>query len=436
MFGSPVQEQFINRPGPGRSPRAGGLILLVLALIGGFAYWAYRFEIEEVTRASGRVVPSSQLQMVQTLEGGIIRDIAVREGDIVEAGQLLLQIDDTSFQSRLGELEQQQAALQGQRARLQAEAEGADAPTFPPALTARAPQIAEAEAALFVSRRAQLQQELDILNRRILQRQSNLTENLALVRKLTAVVAPLREEMRLSENMLDRDVLPEIEVLRLRAQLAEKEGDLEINRAATDRLRNAVEEARQELTAAQSAFTLRAREALTEVRTRLAIVEETIKSASDQVSRTALRAPVRGVINTISVNTLGSVVQPGADIVSIVPLDDGLLIEADVSPRDVAFITPDSTASVKITAYDYLIYGALSARVDRISADAFTNQDGQTFFRIYLRTDETHLGSDETPYTIIPGMLAAVEIQTGRKTVLNYLAKPILRARAEALRER
>ena len=435
MFGTSGNDAFVNHAAPPRAPRAGWLILAVLALLGGFGWWAATYEIEEVARASGRVVPSGQVQVVQSLEGGILRAVEVAEGDIVEAGQVLVRIDDTAFQARLGELRQQEAALLGQRARLEAEAEGRAAPVFAAALDAFA-QVTQAEAALFGIRRAQLAQELDILRGRQTQREAELAEQQARLAQLEAVIVPLREELALSENMLRDGIMPRIEVLRLRARVAEQEGEIAVTRAAAARLEAAIDEATREVAAARSKAVLEARAGLAEVQARLAVVQETLKSAQDRVARTALRAPLRGTVNALHATTLGSVIQPGAPVVDIVPLDGRLRIEADLSPRDVAFIHPQARASVKLTAYDYAIYGSLAATVERISADAFVTEDGASFFRVDLRTEDAHLGPAGAPLPVIPGMVAQVDIQTGRKTVLDYLAKPLLRARAEALRER
>ena len=435
MLGAPVEDDFLNRPGPMPRGRTGAVLLAIALLLGGFGWWAASFQIEEVARATGRVVPSSQLQRVQTLEGGIVRGIDVAEGQIVELGQPLVRIDDTGFAARLGELTRQADALAARAARLGAEVAGGT-PSFDPDLATRAPGVVAAEQALFTRRRDQLAQETAILRRRLVQRQAELAEQRALEEKLTAVNAPLARELDLSEDLFARGALPEIELLRLRARLAEQRGDLAVTRASAARLAAAVDEARAEIGAAQSAFVLRAQEDLAEVETSLAVVRETLTSATDRVTRTTLRAPVRGTVNKLHVATLGSVLQPGADVAEIVPLDDGLVIEADVSPRDVAFIHPAAAASVKITAYDYLVYGALPATVERISADAFTDERGNTFFRVTLRTEGGYADAGGQALPIIPGMVATVDIQTGRKTVLAYLSQPLLRAQSEALRER
>lgn len=430
-------EEYVNRPG-GRDAGAGLWLLLiaVLGIIIGFAVWASVFEIEEVTRASGRVVPSSQLQSVQSPEGGIVTAIEAREGDVVEAGQILFQIDDTRVQSNLGELQQRFQALSAELLRLRAEAEGAEALTFP-ADHGWNPRAVAAQQAIFSTRRQQLELELAVLQDRAAQRRAERQELVAKRARLQAVAAPLRREVEISEELFADGTFSEIEILRLRAQRAEIEGDLMVLAASEDRAIASTAEIETQMVSARSAYGLAAQERIPVVLGELAIVEETLTAARDRVSRTALRAPVRGTINQINVTNVGSVVQPGMIMADIVPLDDSLLIEAQVNPRDVAFVRVGAPASVKITAYDYLRYGDLPAVVERIGADALQTGEGTPFFQVMLRTDETGLaGADGKMLAISPGMVASIDIQSGRKTVLEYLVQPVLRAQHEALRER
>lgn len=430
-------EEFINRPG-GRDTDGGlwVLLLTVIALMVGFVVWASYFEIEEVTRASGRVVPSSQVQSVQAPEGGIVSEIAVREGDVVEPGQILFQIDDTSVQSSLGELEQRFQALSAELIRLRAEALSADRLEFPDTHGLN-PRVVAAEEAIFETRRKQLSLELTVLRDRLAQREAEANELTAQQTSLAAVVDPLRREVEISEGLYKDGTFSEIEILRLRGDLARIEGDILILGATQERARAGIAEIETQIASAKSAYELAAQERISVVLGDLSVVEESLIAAKERVSRTALRAPVRGTINRISVTNVGGVVQPATKLAEIVPLDDSLLVEAQVSPRDVAFVRVGAPASVKITAYDYLRYGDLSARVERIGADALELQDGGSFFRVMLRTDDTALkdgsGAD---LAISPGMIASVDIQSGQKTVLEYLIQPVLRAQHEALRER
>ena len=429
-------DEFANRPG-GRDASRGlwALLLIVLGIIGGFVAWAAIYEIEEVTRASGRVVPSSQVQTVQAPEGGIVSDIAVAEGDVVEPGEILFRIDDTSVQSSLGELEQRFQALSAELIRLRAEADGAVELEYPED-TGLNPRLVAAEQAVFDTRRGQLQLELDVLENRLDQRRAEIEEQAAQRARLDAVAAPLRREVEISEGLFKNGSIPEVEILRLRGQLAEIVGNIGVLEAAKARTEASVREIENQVGSAQSSFQLSARERISHVLGELAIVEETLRAARDRVSRAALRSPVRGTVNRVTVTNIGSVVQPGLVLAEIVPLDDSLLIEAEVSPRDLAFVRVGADASVKITAYDYLRYGDLPATVDRIGADALANAEGEPYFQVMLRTERSALESEGGDLDISPGMVASIDIQSGRKTVLDYLIRPVLRAQHEALRER
>ena len=293
-----------------------------------------------------------------------------------------------------------------------------------------------AELQVFNSRRAQLSGELEVLDNRLRQKRSELTELAARRQKQQSTIAPLSKEAALTRNLFRRGVVPEVEYLRLTSRLAELRGDLEVVKASLPRVEAAIEEAQNQIETTRNTYVLAARERLAKLEAELAVVQETMRAATDRVSRTQLRAPVRGVVNKINATTVGAVVQPGKDIVEIVPLDDGLLIEAAIRPQDVAFVRPGEEASVKLTAYDYLIYGALKGKVTRIGADTIADANGDQFFRVIVRTDKNYLGKDADKLRIIPGMVATVDLQTGKNTVLSYLLKPILRAKGEALRER
>ncbi|MDA5558988.1 HlyD family type I secretion periplasmic adaptor subunit [Shimia sp. MMG029] len=437
MFSQRLEDDaFVNRPG-GQDAGRGlwVLLLLVMAVLLGFVVWAATFEIEEVTRASGRVVPSSQVQTVQAPEGGIVAAIHVGEGDVVAPDQVLFEIDDTTVQANLGELEQREQALATELIRLRAEAERADALVFPDTRVWN-PRLVAAERAIFDTRRSQLALELSALADRLLQREAELVELTAQRARLEAMADPLRREVEISEGLFASGSVPEIEILRLRGQLAQIEGDITVSEATELRVRASIAETEKQIESAQSSYGLTARERISIVLGDLAVVEESLRAARERVSRTDLRAPVRGTVNRISVSNVGSVVQPAVILAEIVPLDDSLLIEAEVSPRDLAFVRVGADASVKITAYDYLRYGDLPAHVERIGADALTNADGVPYFQVMLRTERTALKSADRPLEISPGMVASIDIQSGRKTVLDYLIRPVLRAQHEALRER
>lgn len=420
-----------------RAPRTAWMMILVIMLIGASGVaWANWAVVEEVTTGQGRVIPSSQLQIVQPLEGGIVRQILLKEGDLVERGQVLMCIDDTSFASRLGEIKQRQWTLRAQTARHKAEAEGLDEMVQDPLLAAEAQRSYTAERAVFSARQAKMQEDLSLLSQQVSQKKHELEELSARQSKLEQSLAPLRRELELTQAMREKGVVPEVELLRLQRQFAELNGDLEIVKASIPRAAGAIAEAETRVVNARATFQSEARELLVKAQSDLAVLEESIKAAEDRVVRASLKAPVRGVVNKVNVTTIGAVVKPGQDLIEIVPLDDTLLIEAQIRPQDVAFIRPDQDASIKLTAYDYSIYGALEGKVERISADTITDERGESFYRVIMRTEQSQLSLNGQLLPIIPGMVATVDILTGKKTVLNYLLEPVRRVRLEALRER
>lgn len=438
MFGHRVEEEFVNSAAtPGRGgDRGPTLLLIVIALLlGGFLVWAHSSEVEQVTRGDGSVIPSQKVQVVQSLEGGVVRAILYREGDLIDAGTVLMQIDDTSVAAELGELKERHSALLAEKLRLEAEANLQDNLEFPGTLVEDAPLATAVELEVYHSRRAQLTSELDILRDKIRQRQSELSELEALQIKRRQVIEPLAEEIELTEVMTASGAVPRIEFLRLKSRMAELQGDLTVGEAARQRVDASLAQAENELDAAMSAYVLTARQRLARLQVELAVVQEEIRAASERVTRTQLRSPVRGTINALSVNSIGAVVRPGQQVAEIVPADDGLLVEVKLRPADVAFVTPGAEASVKITAYDYLIYGSLIGRVERIGADTVTDTEGNAFFLAIIRTDQNYVGDAANPLPISPGMVASVDIRTGRRTVLEILLKPLRRARHEALRE-
>ena len=420
-----------------RAPSLAWLMLLIIfIIIFTGLYWAQQAVLDEVTTGSGRVIPSSKMQVVQTLEGGIVGKILINEGDTVEKNQILMQIDDTGFASRLGEIMQRRWARKAEVIRLEAEAKGMNRLILDPELVKQAPQSVLSEQESFRARRAKLGDEISVLKQQLLQRRSELNELRTREAKLTTTQKPLQRELALTKELYSKDVIPEVELLRLQRQAIELNGDIKIIRASIPRLEASIQEAENRVKTAHATFRSQALERLSIARAELAVVEESIKAAQDRVVRTSLRAPVRGIVNKLNVTTIGAVIQPGKEIVEIVPLDDTLLIEARIRPQDVAFITKGQAANVKLTAYDYSIYGGLKGKVERISANTITDERSETFYRVIIRTKNINLtkGSEKLP--IIPGMVATVDILTGKKSVLEYLLIPVKRMRNEAFRER
>ena len=395
--------------------------------------WAHFAILDEVTHGEGRVIPSSQVQVVQPLEGGIIAEIRVKEGQRVAVGEPLIRIDDVSFSSSLGELKQKRMALSARKVRLDAEASGGE-PSFADAGLDQV--VIGAEILLYRSRQASLAEELAVVEQQLAQRRLERIEIQTRLDEAKATSAFAQRELELGRNLKRSGAYPEMELLRLERQYRTEQRDIAVLAASLPRTVAAIAEATAKIQATILTFRARASEGLGETTANLAVIDESLKAAEDRVRRTILRSPVNGIVNKLVVTTIGAVVRPGESIAEIVPIEDKLLVEARVRPQDVAFIHPGQTASVKITAYNYTVYGDMPAVVERIGADTIPDEKGSPYFRVILRTDSNHLGRDKDALPIIPGMVATADIRTGRKSVLDYLLRPIQVARHEALRER
>ncbi len=363
-----------------------GLLVLLL--------WAWFFKLEEVSTGTGKVIPSSKEQLIQSLEGGILTKLNVHEGEIVEQGEVLAQLDPTRLESNVGESASVLLAARATAARLRAEVNGT-ALSFP-AEVLKDPALVNEETALYQSRR------------------SNLEESLAGLKHALILV---EQELSMTEPLVAKGAASDVEVLRLKRQ-------------ATD-IRNQMSDVRNQ-------YLVKSREELAKVNTDIETQSQIVKGRTDTLSRTVFKSPVRGIVKEIDVMTLGGVVSPNGKLMTIVPLDEQLLVEARISPRDIAFIRPDQEALVKFTAYDYAIYGGLKGKVTVISPDTLRDEvkQDQYYYRVYIRTDSDKLvNKTGKQFSITPGMVATVDIRTGEKSVLDYLIKPFNKAK-EALRER
>lgn len=419
-----------------QSPRGGRLMLWAVVLFFVFAaYWASIAELDEVTRGTGKVIPSSQVQVIQNLEGGILAEILVSEGDIVKPGQTLLRIDDTRFASSYREGRVGYLNLKARAARLQAEAEGVEF-VIPEEVQNQQPELVQREFHLFQSRAEELESNIGILEQQVNQRKQELAELNVKEANLMGSYQLLRRELDLTAPLEKEGVVSEVEVIRLKRQVNDLDGQLKATRLAIPRLRSILEEAEQKVEETKLEFRAKSREELNETLAELARTTEANQALEDRVKRTWVKSPVRGTVKQLMVNTVGGVIQPGMDLVEIVPLEDTLLVEAKIRPSDIAFIRPGQDVTVKLTAYDFAIYGGLHASLEHISADTITDSEGESFYLVRVRTDRNQLGSEAEPLPIIPGMQTEVDILTGKKTVLAYLVKPVLRGMNRALSER
>jgi len=416
--------------------RAGhSLLILSLAFFLVAGWWAYITSLDEVTRGEGKVIPSSKIQVIQNLEGGILSDVLVAEGQIVEKDQVLLKIDDTRFSSSVRETELKYYELLARSTRLKAESDGVDF-IVPEEVISANPTLAANERALYLSRQGELRSAIQVLEQQQAQRRQELIERRAKQSQLVEGYELSNKELKMSEPLVDLGVISEVEVLRLKRTVNQLYGEMEANRLAIPRTQSALNEAKQKVIEQTIQFKTDAASQFSEVNAELSRTRETIFSAKDRVTRTQVRSPLKGTIKQLKINTVGGIIQPGMDLLEIVPIEDNLLIEAKIRPSDIAFLRPGQEAMVKLTAYDFSIYGGLPAKLERISADTIKDEKDESFYLIYLRTDKNYIFHKNVKLNIIPGMTTTVDILTGKKTVFDYLLKPILKAQNEALRER
>jgi len=412
------------------------LVWVIFLCLVAICVWAYLAVLDEVVRGSGKVIPTSQVQVVQNLEGGIIKQIDVVEGELVTPGQILLAIDDTRFDSSLQESRVRSLSLQAKLIRLQAEAEGLDAmPQVPAEISQALPQIFEQERQLFTERRSELEANHRIFGQQVAQKRHAIAEMSSRSARLKRSLDLTAKELNVTRPLRDQGAVSEVEVLRLQRQVNDLRGELDETKLAILRARAELAEAEQRQVELDAGFRKEVRAELNEVSAELNAFNASNVALEDRVRRTQVRSPIRGVVKSLSVRTVGGVVQPGMDLVEIVPVGESLLVEAKVNPRDIAFLRPKLPAKVKLTAYDFAIYGGLDAQVEHISADTFIEENGDPYYLVRVRTTDPTLVKDGKPFSIMPGMTAEVDILVGEKTVLSYLLKPVLRARENALRE-
>ncbi len=412
------------------------LTFMTFVSIGTLLVWSYYAVLDEVTRGEGKVIPSSKTKIIQNLEGGIVADIMVREGQIVEEGAILLRIENSLAQATQRDLQGQYYALLAATARLEASLNGEEAITFPQQVLENAPERVADQERLFAARGAQIAAQTSVLESEKRQRKQEINELITQRNTADQNLRLAREEMNITRPLVAKGVMPRLDLIRVERQVAEFEGQIKTINAGIPRLKSALKAAEQRIQELVLSMRAEMSDEYNRTRAELKSVTETLFASSDRVTRTDVRSPVHGTVKELKFNTIGGVIQPGADIIEIVPLDDTLLIEAQVRPADIAFLSPGQQAIIKVSAYDFSIYGGLKAELEQISADTIKDENGDPFYRVYLRTEKNSLTRQGEVLPIIPGMTATAEILTGTKTVLDYLLKPILKARDRALTER
>lgn len=411
------------------------LMFSIVALIIGFFFWSAYARVEEITRGQGQVVPSQEIQVVQSLEGGVLQELLVRDGQVVEKGQVLARIRDVQYASEERGTEVKVFGLELRRNRLVAEAKSIEF-VVENDLAEKAPSVVQNEKALYDSRQRELQNAYDILDDKIEKAEADLAEVNAQINRLSQSRKLLREELSITREMVKRRAVPKLEEIRLNRELSDISGQINAESQRRASLQAQLKTAKNERAGQEDKFRSDSLDELSKVETELRSLQENLKAVGDRVDRTELRAPVKGVVNAVNLTTIGGVVEPAMRLIEIVPSDDELKIMAQVKPEEVAFIRPGNKAKVKITAYDPQKYGALDGELVRIGASSVTDRDNNVFFEIEVRTNKIFMGDASSPLPITPGMVADVEIITGKRSILEYLMKPLLRARDRAFTER
>ncbi len=398
-----------------------------------FLLWAAIAQLDEVTRGDGKVIPSRQLQVLQSIDGGLVSEILVKEGDVVQANQLLIKIDETRFASSVNENRAQYLSLLAKAARLKAMSEGKA--FVPPAeVMKESPEVVAQEMQYYEAKRSEMAAAISIARQQLSQRQQELNEAQARRTQASQGYDLTSKELTVTRPLINSGAVSEVELLRLERDVSRYRGERDQASAQITRVQAAINEAQRKIEEVELTFRNDAGKELSEITGKLNGLAEGSVGLSDRVKQSSIRSPVKGTVKRLLVNTVGGVVQPGKDMIEIVPLDEALLLEARVMPRDIAFLRPGQPAMVKFTAYDFSVYGGLEGTLEHIGADTVTDEKGNAFYIVRVRTNKPGFGDANLP--IIPGMVAEVDILTGKKSVLAYLLKPVLRAKSVAMTER
>ena len=412
--------------------RARVLVKTILISLALFVMWTAVAQVDEITKGEGKVIPSSQVQVLQSLDGGIVAEIQVKEGQVVDAGQILLRVDPTRFESSVRENRSQYLALTTKAARLRALSEGLPF-VPPPEVLIEDPKTVQDEQRLYETARSNVAAQISIAREQLVQRQQELSEMRVKREQAAQAYELTARELAVTKPLIDSGAVSEVELLRLERDTSRFRGERDMAAAPILRSQAAMAEASRKIEEVELNARNEVRKELAETMSRLNAFTQGGVALADKVKHAAIRSPVKGTVKRLLVNTVGGVVQPGRDLVEVVPLEDALILEAKVATKDIAFLRPGQAAMVKFTAYDFSTYGGLEAKLEHIGADSITDEKGNTFFLVKVRTNKSSLGAN---LPIIPGMVAEVDIITGQKSILAYLLKPVLRAKQGALTER
>ncbi|WP_231902112.1 HlyD family type I secretion periplasmic adaptor subunit [Neptuniibacter pectenicola] len=419
-----------------QAPRGASLLLWMMVLFVMIAIaWAMWAELDEITRGDGEIIPSSQLQIIETLEGGAVSEILVREGDVVEKGQVLLRIDDVRFSSSLQENLVRQYELIAKAARLKAEAENVEF-VSPEGFPEQYQSMITQERDLFSTRKAEMQAGMEGLKQQLSQRGQELKAAKSQEGQLARSYSLLKRELDITRPLLKEGVISEVEFLRLKRQLNDLLGELSGVRLNIPRIESTLRETQQKLGEFELQFRNEAQKELNEVGAEISRITQALTGMNDRIARSEVKSPVKGTVKQLLVNTIEGVVQPGDELLNIIPWEDTLLVEARIRPSDIANIVTGQKAVIKVTAYDFSIYGGVDATVVFVSPSTILDEEGKSYYLVRLQTEKPYIGTASTELPLIAGMTVGVDILTGKKTVMDYLLKPVLKAKEKALTER
>ena len=398
-------------------------------------FWASWAQLDELSRGEGEIIPSKQLQVIQNMEGGIVAEILVREGDLVEKGQVLLRIDDTRFSSSFKENKVRELELIAKAIRLKAESEGNPFVT-PEDFPYEFNSLISQEKSLYEARARELRSNVAIFRAQLRQKEQELVQAKSKRSQLGSSYSLLRQERDMTAPLVRDGVVSEVEYLRLKRQVVDLSGELNNIRLSLPRIKSSLAETKEMLEETKLKFQSSARAELNETLSETARLREALTGMQDKLRRTEVRSPVKGTIKELLFNTVNGVVQPGDEILNIVPWEDTLLVEAKLKPSDIAKVLTGQKAVIKVSAYDFGIYGGVDAVVSTVSPSTVLNEKGEPFYIVRLTTEKPYIEKDGKHLPLISGMTVSVDIMTGKKTVMDYLLKPILKAKQNALTER
>ncbi|MAY41481.1 MAG: hemolysin secretion protein D [Oceanospirillaceae bacterium] len=431
QYMSSVSEAMAEQAPRGASALLWAMLLFIVIAI----FWATWAELDEITRGDGEIIPSSQLQVIETLEGGAVSEILVKEGDIVEKGQVLLRIDDIRFSSSLKENQVRQYELIAKAARLKAESDNVEF-ISPEGFPEEYQSMIEQEKFLFSTRKEEMLAGLGGLEQQVAQRGQELKAAKSQEGQLQRSYSLLKRELDITRPLLKEGVISEVEFLRLKRQLNDLLGELSGVRLNIPRIESTLQETKQKLGESELQFRNEARRELNEVGAEVSRIKQALTGMNDRIDRAEVKAPVKGTVKQLLVNTVEGVVQPGDELLNIIPWEDTLLVEAKIRPSDIANIAPGQKAVIKVSAYDFSIYGGVGANVVFISPSTILDEEGESHYLVRLETEQPFLGTASTELPLMAGMTVGVDILTGKKTVMDYLLKPVLKAKNRALTER